>query len=335
MTEMNALISDITSNLIELTGYEKALDIKSVLYMHLSGYVLKEECTELSTEKDDLKAALQFYWNEMQLRGFTKETINTYSFGLKKFFMFTNKTLRDIREADIRRYMAYGKTQRKWKDSTYNTQLRTIRAFFKFCYEYDLIEEDPCKRLKDIREEKIMQNVLTPEQREIIRCACISERELALVDLLYSSGMRVSEVVKMNRQDIDFTTRRAICYGKGRKQREILFSPEASVHLKAYLKERKDDNEALIVRVQSPHTRITKSGIEYMLRTIVKRDERLKNVRLSPHVYRRTRGTDLINRGMPAELVAQKFGHENVNTLLTCYAKIHKSTVWAAEEKCG
>ena len=335
MAEMNALISDITSNLIELTGYEKALDIKSILYMHLSGYVLKEECTDLSSGTDELREALEFYWNEMQIRGFTKETIRTYSYGLKKFFVAINKDLRDIKESDIRRYMAHGKTKRNWKDSTYNTQLRTIRAFFKFCYEYDLIDEDPCKRLKDIREEKIMQNILTPEQREIIRCACKTERELALVDLFYSSGMRVSEVVRMNRQDVDFTTRRAICYGKGRKQREILFSPETSVHLKAYLDMRTDDNEALFVQMHKPYDRMTKSGIEYLLRRIAKRDERLKNVRLSPHVYRRTRGTDLINRGMPAELVAQKFGHENVNTLLQCYAKIHKGTVWAAEEKCG
>ena len=335
MKDMNALISDITSNLIELTGYEKALDIKSILYMHLSGCVLQEECTELSTEKDDLKETLQFYWNEMQLRGFTKETIRTYSFALKKFFLFVNKSLKDIQENDIRKYMAYGKTQRKWKDSTYNTQLRTIRSFFAFCYDYDLVEENPCKRMKDIREERTIKHTLTAEQREIIRCACKSERELALVDLLYSSGMRVSEVVRMNRQDVNFTTRRAVCYGKGRKQREIMFSPETSVHLQAYLEERTDDNEALFLRLCKPYSRITKAGVEYILRTIVKRDPRLKNVSLYPHVYRRTRGTDLINRGMPAELVAQKFGHENVNTLLQCYAKIHKSTVWAAEEKCG
>lgn len=335
MKDMNVLISDITSNLIELTGYEQAMDIKSVLYMHLSGCVLQEECTELSTGADDLKEALEFYWNEMQLRGYTAETMKTYGNNLKQFLVFVDKGLKDITENDIRRYMAYGRMQRKWKDSTYNTNMRTIRGFFKFCYEYDLIPEDPCKRLKDIREEKTMKSILTPEQREIIRCACRTERELALVDLLYSSGMRVSEVVKMNRSDIDFATRRAICYGKGRKQREIMFSPETSVHLKSYLNSRTDDNEALFVYMREPYDRLHKEGIQYLLRKIVKRDERLKNVTLTPHVYRRTRGTDLINRGMPAELVAQKFGHENVNTLLQCYAKIHNNTVWVAEEKCG
>lgn len=335
MKDMNILISDITTNLIELTGYGKAFDIQSILYMHLSGYVLKEECTELSTSKDDLLDALEFYGNEMQIRGYTEETIKLYGYNLKNFLVFVDKGLRDITENDIRKYMAYGKTKKKWKDTTYNNNMRTIRGFFRFCYEYDLIKDDPCKRMKDIREERTIKSTLTPEQRELIRCACKSERELALVDLLYSSGMRVSEVVKMNRSDIDFATRRAICYGKGRKQREILFSPETAVHLKRYLSQRIDESEALFVHMRRPYNRLTKSGIQYLLKAIVKRDERLSNVTLTPHVYRRTRGTDLINRGMPAELVAQKFGHENVNTLLQNYAKIHKNTVWVAEEKCG
>lgn len=335
MKEINVLINDITTNLVELTGYEKALDIQSLLYMHLSGYVLKEECTELSTSRDDLIDAMEFYGNEMQIRGYTRETIKAHGHNLKKFFLHVNKGLRDITENDIRRYMAYGKVRRNWKDATYNNNIRSIRGFFRFCYEYDLIQEDPCKRLKDIRTEKIIKSTLTAEQREQIRCACKTERELALVDLLYSSGMRVSEVEKMNRRDIDFSTRRAICYGKGRKQREIMFSPETAVHLKKYLEQRTDDNEALFVTAKRPHNRLKKNGIQYLLREIAKRDERLSDVRLTPHVYRRTRGTDLINRGMPAELIAQKFGHESVNTLLQNYAKIDKGTVWAAEEKCG
>ena len=335
MKDINVLVSNITTNLIELTGYEQAIDIKSVLYMHLSGCVIQEECTELSGEIDDLHEAVEFYCTEMQLRGFSRGTMETYGCNLKCFFAFVDKSLKDITEHDIRRYMAYGKSKKRWKDATYNNKLRTIRGFFRFCYEYDLIDQDPCKRMKDLREEKVMQSILTPEQRELVRCACRTERELALVDLLYSSGMRVSEVVGMNRSDIDFTTRKAICNGKGRKQREILFSPETAVHLKGYLDHRSDENEALFVHEREPYGRLSKHGIQKLLQRIVSRDERLKNVRLTPHVYRRTRGTDLINRGMPAELVAQKFGHENVNTLLQCYAKIHKNTVWAAEEKCG
>lgn len=180
-----------------------------------------------------------------------------------------------------------------------------------------------------------MQGILTPRQREIVRCCCRTERELAIVDMLYSSGMRVSELVGMNRSDIDFITRRAKCYGKGRKEREIMFSHEAAVHLENYLMERQDNEEALFVRLKKPHTRLTKAAIEHLLKNIKGRDARLKNVSLTPHVYRRTRGTDLINRGMPAELVAQKFGHENVQTLIQCYASISKNTVWTAEEKCG
>lgn len=335
MKDINLMVNDIAENIIEITGFEKVSDIKAVLYMHLSGYTIVEECTELTTSMDDLADAVENYVTEMQLQGFTEGTIRTYGSNLKNFFEFTNKGLRDIHEADVKRYLAHGKTKKKWKDKTYNNKLRSIRAFFRFCYEYDLVPNDPCKRIKDLREEHIMQSILTPEQREIVRCCCKSERELALVDMLYSSGMRVSEVVGLNRQDIDFTTRHMICYGKGKKEREIMFSHEAAVHLKNYLSQRTDDNEALFVWKKRPYNRLGKCGIEHLLMEIKSRDPRLKNVSLTPHVYRRTRGTDLINRGMPAELVAQKFGHESVQTLLDCYAAISNKTVWTAEEKCG
>ena len=182
---------------------------------------------------------------------------------------------------------------RKWKDSTYNLRLRTVRSFFRYCADQGYVDVDPCRRIRDTRTAYIMQPVLTAEQRELIRTACRTERELALVDLLYSSGMRVSEVIRLDRADIDLRRRRAKCYGKGRKEREVMFSAECGVHLARYLEER------------------------------------------TPHTFRRTRGTDLINRGMPAELVAKKFGHEKVQTTLDCYAAISRETVWAAEEKYG
>ena len=335
MKDVNILINNITENIMELTGFERSLDIKSILYMNLSGVTLQEESTELTSGRDNLADAVDNWLIEFQLEGCTEGSIRAYAGNLKNFLAFVNKGLPDIKERDIKNYLAHGKIKRKWKDTTYNTQLRAIRSFFKYCYEYDLIPEDPCKRIRDTRMARVMQPILTAEQRELVRCACKNERELAMVDLLYSSGMRVSEVVKMNRRDVDLYGRRARCHGKGRKDREIMFSAECGVHLKRYLESREDSGEALFVGLRSPYKRLSKNGIEVMLRSIRDRDPRLKGVSVTPHVFRRTRGTDLINRGMPAELVAQKFGHENVQTLLDCYAAISKNTVWAAEEKCG
>ena len=342
MKSINNLVNEITDNIISLTGYDKAVDIQSILYMNLSGYTLEEECTELSTQGDELEEAVESWCIELRLQGCTERTMRTYAENLKQFLMDVNKDLKDIREKDIKSHLAKGKLgkmgvrcTRPWADTTYNLRLRVLRSFFGYCYENDLIPENPCKRIKDTKTAHIMQPVLTAEQREIIRSACWTERELALVDMFYSSGVRVSELVAMNRQDIDFRTRHAKCFGKGRKEREIMFSAECSVHLAQYLSQRTDYNEALFVSKNKPYHRLTPHGIRALLKEIKSRDPRLEHVPLSPHVYRRTRGTDLINRGMPAELIAKKFGHQNVQTLLICYADISKKTVWDAEEKYG
>lgn len=339
---MNSLVNEITDNIIQLTGYEKAVDIQSILYMNLSGYTLEEECTELSASGDELAEAVECWCMELRLQGCTEKTMRSYAYNLKKFLVDVPKSLGDIQEKDIKTHLARGKLGKQrgkpikpWSDATYNLRLRVLRSFFGYCYENDLIAENPCKKIKDTKTAHVMQSVLTPEQRELVRSACRTEREIALVDLLYSSGIRVSELVALNRQDIDFRSRRARCYGKGRKEREIMFSAECGVHLARYLAERTDFEEALFVSAHVPHKRMSAYGIRALLRTIKARDPHLGNVKLTPHVYRRTRGTDLINRGMPAELIAQKFGHQNVQTLLTCYASISKKTVWDAEEKYG
>lgn len=342
MTDIHAIISKATIDLIDLTGYEKAVDIQSVLYMNLSGYTLAEECTEVSTQRDKLEEAIESWMIELGLQGCTESTIRTYGQNLKQFLMDVPKTLEDITERDVKGHLARGKMgkmkvrcTRKWSDATYNLRLRVLRGFFTYCYEYDLIPNNPCKRIKDTKTAHIMQPIVTAEQREMIRSKCQIERDIALVDFLYSSGVRVSELVALNRQDIDFRRRRAKCYGKGRKEREISFSAECAVHLAEYLAQRTDFNEALFVGKNKPHKRLTRAGIRAILRDIKARDQRLEYVKLTPHVYRRTRGTDLINRGMPAELIAKKFGHENVQTLLMCYADIRQETVWEAERKYG
>ena len=342
MTDIHAIISKATIDLIDLTGYEKAVDIQSVLYMNLSGYTLAEECTEVAEAGDKLAEAVESWMIELGLQGCTESTIRTYAYNLRSFLADVPKALEDITERDIKMHLARGKMgkmnvrcTRKWSDATYNLRLRALRGFFNYCYEYDLIPENPIKRIKDTKTAHVMQSIMSAEEREMVRSKCHTEREIALVDFLYSSGVRVSELVSLNRQDIDFRRRRAKCLGKGRKEREITFSAECGVHLAEYLAQRTDHNEALFVSSVKPHQRLTKAGIRALLKKIKARDERLARVKMTPHVYRRTRGTDLINRGMPAELLAKKLGHENVQTLLMCYAEIRQETVWAAEEKYG
>lgn len=235
----------------------------------------------------------------------------------------------------MKNYLAFGKVVRKWKDKTYNSKIRSLKSFFTWAYENKEMRDNPLKNIKTTKEEYRMQPILTAEQREIMRCSCRTERELAVLDLLYSSGGRVSEIVQLNIEDMDFVNRRARIYGKGRKEREIYFSPQASLHIRGYLNERKDSNPALLVGVKAPYERLSIAGIQYLLKDIQSRDERLSGLKISPHTFRRTCGTDMINRGAPVEMVKEKLGHAKVDTTLQCYAQIGTEAVRDADRRYG
>lgn len=170
MKSINNLVNEITDSIISLTGYDKAVDIQSILCMNLSGYTLEEECTELSTQGDELEEAVESWCIELRLQGCTERTMRTYAENLKQFLLDVNKDLKDIREKDIKSHLAKGKLgkmgvrcTRPWADTTYNLRLRVLRSFFGYCYENDLILENPCKRVKDTKTAHIMQPVLTAE----------------------------------------------------------------------------------------------------------------------------------------------------------------------------
>ena len=168
MTDIHAIISKATIDLIDLTGYEKAVDIQSVLYMNLSGYTLAEECTEVAEAGDKLAEAVESWMIELGLQGCTESTIRTYAYNLRSFLADVPKALEDITERDIKMHLARGKMgkmnvrcTRKWSDATYNLRLRALRGFFNYCYEYDLIPENPVKRIKDTKTAHVMQPIMS------------------------------------------------------------------------------------------------------------------------------------------------------------------------------
>ena len=311
--------------------------LKLILYMNLCDYtfIKNEDSTALIKSDDDTFEILHDWQNQLIIDGKTRSTIKQYGYEIKNLLLYAGTGIRDIREKHVIGYLTRGKVQKKWKDKTYNSKVRSLRAFFKWAYEYDIITDDPMKRIKETKEEYRMGSILTPEQREIFRCCCKNERELALVDLLYSSGGRVSEIVQLNRDSIDLSNRRVNIVGKGRKEREIRFSAQAKVHIEGYLRSRKDDSQALFVSQKAPHNRLSDDGVRYILKTIQSRDVRLKGLQISPHTFRRTCGTDMINRGAPAEMVQKKLGHTKVDTTLQCYAKISQEAARDAERRYG
>ena len=335
MMSANAVINNI---LVQSSDYIKDKhfeDLKMVLYMNLCNitFVQNDASNELIENSDITFGVLRNWRDQLIVEGKTAGTITQYMFAMRKLIEFTGLGVAEIRENHIRSYLAHGKVYRKWKDKTYNGKVRCLRQFFNWATDYDIIAENPMRRIKETKEDFRIGSILTPEQREIFRCCCRTERELSLVDFLYSTGGRVSEIRQLNRNQIDLVNRRAVIYGKGRKEREIYFSPQAFVHVTQYLAGRKDDNEALFVSTKKPYNRLTKDGIRWIIKDIQSRDDRLKGLQISPHTFRRTCGTDMINHGAPAELVQRKLGHSNINTTLTCYAQIATETVREANNK--
>lgn len=331
---IDQVIRDLVDGLSTVIEEQKRLeDAKMVLYMHMHDLQIFKEETALSTEIDCTDEYFRQYLLQMRLTGCTDGSIGNYKNNLRNMLDYVNKSIMDITYVDLRNYLAYGKLVRQWQDRTYNSKLICIRSFFGWLYEEDMLPSNPAKKLKETKVERRMGPTLKPEQREEVRCACGNEMELAICDLLYTSGVRVSELCGLNIADIDFYELKAIVYGKGRKEREIYFNGQAKVHLQRYLESRDDDNPALFVSARAPHNRMADGAIRNVLKRIKTRDKDLANVTLTPHVFRRTVGTDMINKGAPLELVAEKLGHVQLDTTKQCYASIARATVQQAHNK--
>lgn len=331
---MDDVVRRVMDNIVDVIEEQERLnEVKQILNMCLSGFQFFTEETALSNEIDRSVEYLNAYLFQMKLDGCTDGSINNYKYNLKNMLAHINKNVTEITYQDLKGYLGYGKVVRKWRDRTYNSKLISIRSFFSFLYTEDLLPNNPAKKLKETRVEYRIGSTLQPEQREMVRCACENEFELALCDMLYVTGIRVSELCGMDITDVDFHRKTAVVYGKGRKERQVCLNGQVALHLWRYIDSRNDDNPALFVSPHRPQSRIGDKTVRNILNQIKERDADLDGVRITPHVFRRTVGTDMINKGAPIEMVKEVLGHEKVDTTLKCYAKISKETVRQAHAR--
>lgn len=269
------------------------------------------------------RALVKLFLRSKKFEGCTKDTLNTYNGFLVHFVYSIIKPVSDIRGNDIIDYIIeYGEI-RDVKQNTLDDLRRTLNGFFKWLEEEDYILKNPMRKIKKIRGEIVVKDPFTEEEIELIRDACITLRELALIDFLNTSGVRAQELCNLNIVDIDLDNRMGMVYGKGKKQRKIYFSEAAKVHLRKYLNRRKDHNPALFVTSIQPYNRLSKRGLEYILACI---GERACVDDVHPHKFRRTLATRLLSRGMPVEQVQLILGHTKVETTLI-YAKVSDQDV--------
>ena len=312
---------------------QKQLDtLKAILYMQFGKYQMFEEETALTTTMDDNHHIINLFLATLKIEGRTDSTIGAYTTEYKTFFSVIDKNLRDVTTNDIRMFLAHCKTVRKNSDVTLNNRIRNLRSLFKWLTAEDYIDKDPMRKIKTIKTESLIKEVISDEHAEIIRCSCDRERDIAIIDLLNSTGMRVGELILLNRNDIDFARGECVVYGKGRKERVVYINGRAKVHVKNYLDSRTDDNEALFVSCRKPHDRLSDAGIRNILNK-VKVNTRINNLHIHPHKLRRTMATNMINRGARAEDVQQILGHASVETTLRCYAKISNNVIKDAHRR--
>lgn len=264
-----------------------------------------------------------------EIEGCSKRTTKYYESTLLKMNSKMDKGITHMTTDDLRCYLAdYQKMNNCSKASVDNVR-RNLSSFFSWLEEENYILKSPMKRIHKIKTDKIIKETYSDETLELLRDNCNCLRDLAIIDILASTGMRVGELVKLNINDIDFENRECVVFGKGNKERPVYFDARTKIHLKNYLNSRTDSNQALFVSLDEPHERLNISGIEIRLRQL---GRRLGISKVHPHKFRRTVATKAIDKGMPIEQVQSLLGHSQIDTTMH-YAMVNQNNVKESHRK--
>lgn len=289
--------------------------VQDVLVIQLNQYEIQERSTELTVSDNSAEGMLRRYIATKRIEGKAESTLRRYWEQNLKLIQFLQKSLHEITTDDIRFYMAYRRQQGRVSNRTLDGMRRCYRSFFSWLAAEGIISRNPCAALSQIKSRKQIKKPYSAVELELIRKSCTDDRDLALVEFLYSTGCRVSEVSELDTVDIDMNTGECIVIGKGNKERTVYLTDVAMLHLQTYLNSRKDNSIALFAGKGT--SRLTKGGIETLLKRIGK-VAGVKNVH--PHRFRRTLATNLLDRGMNIQDVAMILGHADLKTTqIYCY----------------
>ena len=317
------LILEISNAMTNILSVEQLAKLNSVLLKSISKYTVsmsEEQAPSLATSNETL---LKAFLSAKQVEGCSYPTIRYYGNTIKQLADNMPKRFTDYTTEDIRAYLAVFQQKHNATKVTVDNVRRIFSSFFSWLEEEDYILKNPVRRIHKVKTGTQVREVLSDESLESIRDTCTHSRDLAMIDLLASTGMRVGELVKLNREDINFTERECVVFGKGNKQRIVYFNARTKIHLQQYLNERSDQNEALFVSLNDPQKRLQISGVEVRLRKI----GREANVpRVHPHKFRRTLATMAIDKGMPVEQVQKLLGHVKIDTTMH-YAMVSQNNV--------
>ncbi len=273
--------------------------------------------------------ALMLFIDAKRIEGCSERSLNYYRTTLLLTLKAIGKEYFLINTEDLRTFLSKYKEKNKVSKTTIDNVRRVISTFFSWLENEDYISKSPCRRIHKVRTGKVVKEVYSDETIELIKQSVKNKRDLAIIEFLISTGIRVGELVKLNIKDIDFENRECVVLGKGNKQRKVYFDAKTKIHLKQYLDTRNDNNQAVFVSLLNPHNRLEISGVEIMLRKIGKR---VGIEKVHPHKFRRTLATKAIDKGMPIEQVQHLLGHSKIDTTLE-YAMVDDTNVKISHKK--
>lgn len=303
----------------------------SIAQMKKLQEVLLKNLSEAQIEKSEISNTeyLQMYLDAKKIEGCSERTLQYYRVTIEKLLSKIVNPIRKITTEEIRSYLSDYQQINNCSKVTVDNVRRNISSFFSWLEEEDYILKSPMRRIHKIKTKQQVKEIISDEIIERLRDNCACSRDLAMIDLLYSTGIRVGELVNLNIDDIDFEARECVVFGKGDKERKVYFDAKAKLHLQEYLANRKDDNSALFVTLDSPYNRLKISGVEIRIREL---GRKLNLSRIHPHKFRRTMATRAIDKGMPIEQVQKILGHSQIDTTMQ-YAMVNQGNVKASHQK--
>ncbi len=285
--------------------------------------------TRVKPEEDDSNDLIAMFIASKRVEGCSEKTLRYYQTTIDALVSSLGKNVRHILTEDLRTYLTEYQSRNQSSRVTIDNIRRILSSFFSWLEDEDYIIKSPVRRIHKVKTASSIKETYSDEDLEKMRDSCEELRDLAMIDMLASTGMRVGEMVLLNRADIDFSERECVVFGKGDKERIVYFDARAKLHLQEYLDSRTDDNPALFVTLRAPHERIRIGGIEHRLREMGKR---LNIQKVHPHKFRRTLATMAIDKGMPIEQLQRLLGHRRIDTTLQ-YAMVKQSNVKTAHRK--
>ena len=323
MTE--ELINQIQIQMLPFLNNAQLKMLQSVLEHAFYGVSVTSEGSTATISENSVAAFVA----AKRIEGCSEKTLAYYQNTIQAMISGIGKAAHQITTEDLRAYLTKYQNEHKISRVTIDNIRRILSSFFSWLEDEDYIVKSPVRRIHKVKTAKIIKETYTDEALELMRDNAPSLRDLAIIDLLASSGMRVGELVTLNRDDINFAERECVVFGKGDKERLVYFDARTKIHLQNYLGDRSDDNSALFVSLKFPHDRLQIGGVETMLREL---GRQLNLTKVHPHKFRRTLATSAIDKGMPIEQVQQLLGHQKIDTTMH-YAMVKQQNVKIAHRR--